>query len=524
MFSGLVLVLVLLLAVLVARPLLPWLSGELRTGSSVDSGPGWRVADAGPSGGVGPTERRCRGVPVAVTDRLQSEIDRRPPGTTFCLAPGTHRVTTPVAPRRGDALVGLRGAVLSGSKVVTGWVREGTTWTARGFLPSTPGTHGACRPEVPTCTWTEDVFLDGLRLARVPSRADVVPGSVHADYASNRITIGDDPAGHLVEQAVAPGLVRATVDDVTVANLVLEQAANEAQTGAVENRRVLPRAVSGSGWRLLDNEVRSNHGVGLGFGGGSTVIGNHIHHQGQLGFGAWGTGSVVRGNDVSFNGIAGYTAEWEAGGCKIWKTLDTTLSHNDVHDNEGPGLWADGGNLRTTYERNRIRDNWGAGIQHEISYDATIVHNEITGNGRRHKGWAWEAGIQIQSSGGTGVIEVAQNVVSGNANGIVLIDSGGRHRDRPTPYGEHLVRNVWVHDNRVTLRGGQVSGAVQDIDDQSIYTANNNRFDHNVYRLDSLTRPHFAWLDEDIDWNAWRSLGNGNDLNSRVELTRQRTG
>ena len=50
------------------------------------------------------------------------------------------------------------------------------------------------------------------------------------------------------------------------------------------------------------------------------------------------------------------------------------------------------------------------------------------GNGRSHKGWAWEAGIQIQSSGGAQLIDIAYNVVENNANGITLIDSGGRER------------------------------------------------------------------------------------------------
>lgn len=35
----------------------------------------------------------------------------------------------------------------------------------------------------------------------------------------------------------------------------------------------------------------------------------------------------------------------------------------------------------------KIADNWSAGIQHEISYDATIRHNEISENGRRQRGW-----------------------------------------------------------------------------------------------------------------------------------------
>jgi parallel beta-helix repeat protein len=476
-----------------------------------------RSTDPGPAGPVGPVARSCEGVTVTTADDLQRVIDAHPAGTTYCLSAGTYRLETPLVPERGDAIIGHLGAVLNGSKVLTGWRRDGEVWSTTGFLPPAPGNHGQCLASRPTCAHTEDVFLDKRRLRRVESRSAVGAGTVHADYRTNTITVGEDPRDHLVEQAFAPSLVRATVDDVTIANLVLEQAANEAQTGAVESRQVKPHK-AGSGWRVLDNEVRLNHGVGVGLGDAGTLSGNFIHRQGQLGFGAWGTGSIVSDNEIAFNGVAGYSSEWEAGGAKSWMTERLTLTRNHVHGNMGPGLWTDGGNIHTTYEHNQITDNWGAGIQHEISYDATIRHNEISGNGRRHKGWAWEAGIQIQSSGGKQLIEVAHNVVTANANGIVLIDSGDRAEETPAPHGPHVVQNVWVHDNEVTMLTGETTGAVEDTGDHGIFSENNNRFDDNTYYLESLTAPHFSWGGADLDWEHWRGLGNGNDLNGRAEL------
>jgi parallel beta-helix repeat protein len=471
---------------------------------------------AGLTGPVGPVPSSCDGVVVDPSDHLQSVIDRHPPGTTYCLSPGTYRLEQPVRPKEGDALIGRQGAVVSGAKVLTGWRQSGQMWSTTGFLPAVPSNHGECLESVPTCTYAEDVFVDKQRLTRVDSPSKVIAGSVHADYRTNTITIGDDPGTHLVEQAIAPSLIRATADDITVANLVLEQAANEAQVAAVESRQDTPGG-AGTGWRIHNNEVRGNHGVGLGLADDAVVTANFIHHQGQLGFGAWGNGSVVRGNEISFNGVAGYSPGWEAGGSKSWHTDRHTVTHNYVHDNLGPGLWTDGGNIRTEYSFNKITGNWGAGIQHEISYDATIRDNEVSGNGTRHKGWVWEAGIQIQSSGGTGLIEISGNVVSGNANGIALIDSGNRASEAPAPYGPHVVRNVWVHDNLVTMAGGQSTGAVQDVGDTAVYTENNNRFDANTYYLPSLTDPHFSWNDADLDWAHWRSLGN--DLNGRAERT-----
>ncbi|TCO51741.1 parallel beta-helix repeat protein [Kribbella antiqua] len=375
-------------------------------------------------------------------------------------------------------------------------------WSTKGFLPGAPGVHGECLEEVPTCAYAEDVFVDKRRLTRVDSPAAVVSGSVYADYRTNTIMIGEDPGRHSVEQAVAPSLIRSMTSPSQ--NLVLEQAANEAQTAAVESRQQTPHRV-GSGWRIEHNEVRFNHGAGLGLADDAVVTANFIHHQGQLGFGAWGNGSVVSGNEISFNGVAGYSPEWEAGGSKSWLTDRHKVTHNYVHDNLGPGLWTDGGNIRTEYSSNKITGNWGAGIQHELSYDATIRDNDISGNGRRHKGWAWEAGIQIQSSGGIGLIEVTGNVVSGNANGIALIDSGNRADETPAPHGPHMVRNVWVHDNRVVMSEGQTTGAVQDTGDPVVYT---NRFESNTYYLQSRDEPHFSWNDADLTWAQWQDLGN----------------
>ncbi len=495
--------------------LVPVLAALLIGSSPTTANPVTGIPGAGPSGPVGPTERACTGVPIALGNPVQRVIDSHPAGSTFCLAPGVHRVSAPVRPRAGDALVGLRGAVLSGSRVLTDWRPNGALWSARGTLPPQPGTHEFCLETEPSCGRTEDVFLDKQRLRRVDSVSAVVPGTVHADYPTSTITLADDPRSRLVEQAVAKSLVQSTVDDVTVANLVLEQAANDAQVGAVESRQVSPPG-QGSGWRVVNNEVRLNHGVGIGFGGASTVTGNLIHHQGQLGFGVWGTGSVVSDNEVSFNGTAGYSPDWEAGGSKLWMTTGVTLARNHVHDNLGPGLWSDGGNIDTTYEYNTIIDNWGAGIQHEISYDAVIRFNEVTGNGRRHKGWKWDAGIQIQSSGGSRGIEVARNMVTGNANGITLLDSGMRDTDEdPAPHGPHLVQNVWVHDNVVTMGPGEFTGAVEDTGRPDIFTGNGNRFEANVYRLPSLDSVNFSWHDLDLDWAGWR--GSGNDLTGRAE-------
>jgi hypothetical protein len=71
---------------------------------------------------------------------------------------------------------------------------------------------------------------------------------------------------------------------------------------------------------------------------------------------------------------------------------------------------------------------------------------------------------------------------------------------------------------------GQTTGAVQDVDDLSVFTANNNRFDSNAYYLPSLDGGSFSWMDADLSWAQWRDSGRGNDRAGWAELVRPAPG
>jgi hypothetical protein len=465
-------------------------------------------AEPPPASAPGPTGASCDGVTIAPSADPHLVMQQHPAGTTYCLAAGVHRLRQPLVPERGDVLAGRSGAVLSGALVLEGWSRVADGWSAEAFLPRTPVAQGTCLPRVPACGLAHDVYVDGRLLERVESRDQVGPGTFHADHAANRITVGTDPQGRLVEQAVAPSLVRSVEDDVTVRDLVLEKAANEAQVAAVESRDAFP--IAGARWEVVHTEVRLNHGVGIGIGSAGTVRANVVRDQGQLGISVWGDAVEIRDNEIAGNGTAGYHPDWESGGVKSWMTTGLVLAGNHVHHNRGPGLWSDGGCDRTTYTGNLVTDNWGAGIQHEISYDARIVSNRILRNGLRHKGWAWEAGIQVQSSGGRGLIEVAHNVVADNANGITVIESGERRHEPPAPQGPHVVRNVLVHHNTVSMGPGQSTGLFQDVGDHGVFSRG-IRFIANTYRVDSTAEAHFAWADDHLTWSTWLGPAVGQD-------------
>ncbi len=97
-----------------------------------------------------------------------------------------------------------------------------------------------------------------------------------------------------------------------------------------------------------------------------------------------------------------------------------------------------------------------------------------------------------------------------------MIDSGNRASEWPTPHGPHIVQNVWVHDNTVTMSARETTGAVEDDQDTDIFTTNHNRFDANTYKVDSIAAPHFSWANVNVDWVRWR--GYGHDRHGRAGL------
>ena len=263
----------------------------------------------------------------------------------------------------------------AGREVVTGWTQTDGAWRATGYLPSHPFVHGECRDGYRGCGYAQAVFYDNRQLWRVDTRDELAPGRFFTDYDANAIWIADDPSARTVEVARTEAAIIGATKSVLVDGLVVEKFANRAQRGAIQ--------APGPGWRIQNNEIRLNHGHGVFSGSvGGQVVGNHLHHNGQLGLGGEHDGQLVAHNEIDHNNTAGFDFLWEAGGMKWFNSSGLIVSDNYVHDNEGPGLWTDINNINTRYERNTVRGNTSHGISHEISYKATIRHNRIIDNGR----------------------------------------------------------------------------------------------------------------------------------------------
>jgi parallel beta-helix repeat protein len=310
--------------------------------------------------------------------------------------------------------------------------------------------------------------------------------------------------------------------DVTIRGFVIQHFDTPLQAGAIQD-------YNGPGWIIEDNHITRNAAAGVGTGDYVRVLGNLLDHNGQEGFTAHGNGGLYQGNQIAYNNDnMKINADWEAGGGKAYNTSNLTFKSNYVHDNGGPGLWADTNNINTIFEDNTVSDNWGPGIYDEISFNATIINNTVTLNGMpsapgkgERGGWGWDAGIELRRSGGlraAAPVIISGNIVADNYNGISLIESPASSCTDTDPgikhwHGPCNVQNVLVENNWITTTQG-ATGGYQDGAGNAVFTKWHNVFRDNHYCVSSVNHPNdgyaygwWAWLNNYWpDFSSWQIL------------------
>jgi len=435
----------------------------------------------------------------------------------LCLAESLRQVARPHLALRSNVspvrliLVAITVALMGLTLAVAWALADGPYYPGRGSactgVALTPGSRvQAVISGAPAGT----TFCFGRGVYRVSS---LVPKSGDVLDGGGRAAVLD--GGGSAPYAVDGDSASPAPSDVTVRGFVIRGFNTPLQQGAVQDYR-------GPGWIIEGNRITANAAAGVATGDGVRVIGNRLDHNGQEGFSAHG-GGLYLGNEIAFNNLnLAVDPAWEAGGGKAWATRNLTFKSNYVHDNGGPGLWADTNNINTIFDGNTVSNNWGPGIYEEISYDATIINNTVTGNGMpsspgggQRLGWAWDAGIQVRESGGLSAsspLLISHNTVTDNYNGISLIQSpaSGCTGKGEGLYGPCKVQNVLVENNWITMSHG-ATGAYQDGAGNSIFSTWNNRFADNNYCVASAAHPDdgyapdwFAWMDNWLDFSTWQ--------------------
>lgn len=452
---------------------------------------------------LGPTgpeaAAKCVGVAIPVGADPQKVIAANPTAKTFCFAKGLHRISHAIRPEGGSTLGSSEGAVLTGSVLLSGWRAEGGRWVVRGVLPSAYKLKGKCEDEKTNpCQLGEQLFVDGAHLTRVMSLDQLKPGTFFGDYQANAVYVADDPAGKAIEMSRTRTAIEASAQDVTITGLTIEHFASMPQGGALQ---------VGTGWKVVANEVRWNHAVGVMVleGDRATVSGNTVADNGQLGIGQYRSADVkLTGNLVTRNNTDGFwIADWESGGIKSTRSSGE-VSGNDIVANRGIGMWSDIAEYDRRIVGNRIRDNAADGIRYEISYQAVIEQNVVEGNGF---GTGRGSGPSLWDGGGINVntssdVTVAGNLIKGNRNGIAI-----QSRTRGDgPRGLYVLNGVVIEANQVVMDDKTASTGVVE-NKESPAKDGAIRFSRNSYRIGDRAAERFAYRGETMTWAQWQAAG-----------------
>jgi parallel beta-helix repeat protein len=451
----------------------------------------------GPTGPA--TAAKCVGVAIPVGVEPQEVLDANPTAKTFCFSKGLHRISRALRPVDGSTLASSEGAVLTGSVQLTGWQADRGHWVVRGVLPVAYKLKGKCEDEKTNpCQRGEQVFVDGVHLTRVMSLEALKPGTFYGDYEAGAVYLADDPAGKAIEMSSTPAAIQVSANDVTVSGLTIEHFASLPQGGALE---------AGDGWKVIANEVRWNHGVGVMViqGDGATVSGNTVADNGQLGIGQYNSADVkITGNLVTRNNTDGFwIADWESGGIKSTRSSGE-VSGNDIVANRGIGMWSDIAEYDRSIVGNRIRDNAADGIRYEISYQANISGNVVEGNGfgtgRGSGPSLWDGGgINVNTSAG---VKVIGNLIKGNRNGIAI-----QSRTRGDgPRGLYVLTDVLIEANQVVMDEKTASTGVVE-NKESPAKDGAIRFSRNSYQIGDQQAQRFAYRGATMTWEQWQAAG-----------------
>jgi hypothetical protein len=202
----------------------------------------------------------------------------------------------------------------------------------------------------------------------------------------------------------------------------------------------------GPGWHLDHLTIQDSAGAGAMVGTGDVLAWSCLKDNGEYGLQGGGSHITVDHNEV----VGNNTDNWEArqpgcgcsGGAKFWSVDGAAVTGNYVHDNHGPGLWADTNNRGFDIAGNYIADNEGEGFIYEISYNLRLADNTFIRNalvdGPSLPGFP-DPAVYISESGGdsrvpgrySGTIEITGNAFTDNWSGVVLWESADRFCGSP---------------------------------------------------------------------------------------------
>lgn len=362
-----------------------------------------------------------------------------------------------------------------------------------------------------------------------------VPGSTAHPVIDGQSTTGLDGTQYFTQHAASG----TQPDNVVYDGLEIKRFRAAAQQGVIKAGDGASRITTG--WILRDLYIHDSYHLGIRTGNGMQILGSAQFYgpgarrflidnikavgsegnPGALGMGGTGDNIIVKGVEVA-NTNPGHlgSLDFETGGTKFVRTSNLEFAYNYTHDNYGPGWWADICNVGYNVHDNWAEREWRNAYTAEISYGGHIHHNGAFLCGLSDtRSSGWNGAIFLSSSGGDG-IEVNDNWLYGNRDGLVAWQSprGAAFGDPAESDGPYLTQNVYFHDNVDIAPPGLVdslwhlSGALDDSGSSmgpvdAIFNTRNNVWDANTYVLPHASPSGFAWDNAERTWAAFQAFG-----------------
>ena len=329
-------------------------------------------------------------------------------------------------------------AVISGSDVLTGLQAEGPgVWSA---LVPKQNDIGSTQPGG-NPQW---VYLGGAPLERADTRDRLIPGSFYQDTKATKdgwrvyvaLPEGTDLKDATLEYSWRDGLISPKGDQGSELPLNDIHIVGFTVMHNADWFRGKP-AIRVTGQRWL---VEGNHVLWGSYTGGilmrrsvqAVVRSNLVEWIGCQGIGGGvNVDLLVEGNTVRYNNWRSFDWGNEGGGSKWSQNIDSCYRGNELAYNYGPGLWNDGMNAGTIYEKNLCHDNTVRSLFSEINWDEIMQDNVVYNTG--------ECGIDI--SNGPGML-IRRNVVFNNGIGIALSGNYTRPNEHEQRWWRNCIANM----------------------------------------------------------------------------------
>ena len=330
---------------------------------------------------------------------------------------------------------------IKGSIDVEGWVQDGAIWRKDGWTYSFPpnGSSENIDPAYPLAGYRDMVYINGLNLKQVASKAEVGPAKFYVDSTNKQLYIGDNPAGKKVEATTKKqAFYLLKYDTYDPSNTIIrglgfahyadEAIAFGAPRVTLENNTFVWNGVqgillwgqgSGGQWGVTtDAIVRGNT---FSYNGSQGVAADQAHRM------------LLEDNKISYNNVEHFSKISGAAGIKAIKTKGLIWRNNLVENNFATGMWMDISNTNATIVRNVVRNNENMGIFMEISHKAIIAANVVYKN---------STGIMVTGSSSA---QVYNNTLSKNGRNIVINDDTRVN----TNAAEIALGSTWIARNNI---------------------------------------------------------------------------